>query len=189
MTHPVVRPGMQTGLPGTAQLDREFTVPHETGQSREVSPGVLLASEIRALRQEMIRQARSQFDISHPVDEYISSPGLPSVSTGDEVPPPYTSGVLLQRTWDLPERIESVIVTLPVGCTSAILKLADRWINVFPNQTAAAALVNSYTYVQHGLGIILNQDDDRLLLMTGNLTAGPVHFELMGFAHEIYGNN
>lgn len=255
--------------------------------------------------EQLARQATAQerllrilFDKTHPVDEYISSLGLPQPGNYDGAP--YTGFVQLTRTWDMPERIESLIYTIPAGATSAVAKLGDRWINLMPAPTAASVLtlqnsgivatpgaggviatvtvtgpalysvatelqnivagtVNDnyglfaqallkFTYpydaadtaVQtyppvivsvasattsikleaiaadatgtysggivvtpqavtqspllapysnsfDGLGIVLDQDDDRFMLLQGTLSAGPTHFELMGFADEIYG--
>lgn len=208
----------------------------------------------QAVAQE--RLARQSFDISHPVDEYISSDGIPNQTPTSEFGQTFDVALELTRTWDLPERIESYLVTIPIGTVVAWLKLADRWISLYgaagtitqpavPGSTVAQQNTNSFpvqvvitggtitavvvngvtvgagagtytvpaygsisitysaaptwvwsvaptnqplTFTENGLGLILNQNDDRLLLLNGALTQGPTHFELMGFAHEIYGN-
>jgi hypothetical protein len=209
------------------------------------------------------RLARAAFDRQHPVDEYISSDGIPNQVTTSEFGATFDAVIQITRMWDLPERISSFIVGLPVGTTTAWLKLADRWIplyggpsvavttpavpatgvaqqnpNPFPVQVVitpnGATITNvsvngitvgtaagTYTVPAFGsisiaytvatpiwvwstspvplvtpllvqsqtdLGIVLFQDDDRLLLLNGTLTAGPTHFELTGYADEIYGN-
>jgi hypothetical protein len=198
------------------------------------------------------RTARITFDKTHPVDEYISSPGVPQPNANFAG---YQYAVQLQPTYEMPECIESIIVTVPAGAQSAIMKLADRWIPVYTTPFVATPAVPASTVAQEndapypvlvivsggtvtavtvngqqvgtgdgsyevpagqaiaitytvaptwawfyiplqspqtfsflGLGLILNQDDDRFLLMTGSITAGPTHFELMGHADEIYGN-
>jgi hypothetical protein len=268
------------------------------------------------------RMARLAFNHTHPVDEYISSAGVPAT---DANYPPYTSYVQLQPTWEIPERIDSLIATIPAGATAAVAKLGDRWIDLlslaspsqeitgsnqqsfagvspgagnsynFQNTTGlpftllaaqfflqtSATVLNRFpevivldasgniifstidvtavvasssitthayigatqlnsssgntilplaqgvvvppggtvrltsanldagdtisaitmtidpsgdsaespaTVVMDGLGIILSRDDDRLLLLQGTLNNGPTHFELMGYADEIWGN-
>jgi hypothetical protein len=130
------------------------------------------------------RTARLAFDQSHPVDEYQWTQGIPQNPAA--APAPYTAAIQLTASWEVPERIESIIATVPVGATAAIVKLADRWINIHPNTGTALTAPATVSYL--GLGIILNRDDDRLLLFEGTITAGPCGLELMGFADEVYGN-
>ena len=134
------------------------------------------------------RISRLAFDRTHPVDEYISSPGIPGPNSADSVPAPYTLGVQLTPTWEIPERIDSILVTVPAGVTCAALLLGDRVIGLYGSATAAAALPEPTTYSFEPVGMILNRDDNRLLALIGTPTIGPTHFELMGFADEIYGN-
>jgi hypothetical protein len=135
----------------------------------------------------MRRQARQNFDHSHPVDEYISSLGIDAINNWDGAP--WTSAVIVQPTWDMPERIESIVVGLPVGCTNAVIKLGDRWIPAHPHPGTPITASDTVAprIVLDGHGFLIDQNDDRLLLMTGTLTAGPTHFELMGYANQIWG--
>jgi hypothetical protein len=236
------------------------------------------------------RLARIAFDKTHPVDEYISTPGAPANGI-----------IILQPTYWMPERIESILACIPAEVDSALLQLGDRYIqlldntedvntvsahgqattpaatqtiasiaaaqlpagtytvtgSVFIDGTAVAATdddnmtvdvggsvfarlnVNSvggfapfgpWTVTLNGsqtlsvvtvgagtsgsiyhaqisavelqsteqtspnvvnlqnLGIILNQDDNRILTLSPVPVTGPVHIELMGYADEIYGN-
>lgn len=259
-----------TGLPVQGPLEEEMSTSvyrsQDDGQTANISTPelALLRARLRQLQDE-IRQARSNFDIHHPVDEYNASPGVPGTNTGwTDGNIVFTSSMEVTRTWDIPERIEGVIVCVPAGCTEAVLKLADRFIPIYngfvsvpvPGQPAVPPSnvyqqnVNAYaanvtitggvvtavsvngqvvgtgdgmyivpsggaiavTYsvapawawsnatvstsalpaatlfaLPAPVGMILNQDDERVLLMNGTLTAGPTMLELTGFADEIYG--
>jgi hypothetical protein len=244
-----------------ALLAQSEASPYEGGASRieEVSLAEYAAAMMERQAVAAERLARGAYDNSHPVDEYISSDGVPNQTNTSEFGATFDVVLELTRNWDLPEKIESYIVTLPIGTVSAWLKLADRWITLYGNPvglipgpglpastvpvqnpypypvnatiiggTVTAVFVNgiqvgagdgtyivpaagslSITYsvapsllwtgtatplpapltiTNNGLGFILNQDDDRLLLINGTLTSGPTHFEIMGHADEIYGN-
>jgi hypothetical protein len=255
------------GLPVQGNLETEMSTPvyrsEDDGHSAPhlSNQEALLFARVRQLQDEL-RQARGHFNVQHPVDEYVSSPGVPGNNTGySNGNVNYAFSVEVTRTWDMPERIEGVFGCLPVGCTQAVIKLADRYFTVYqgnapvPSQpavppsgvgqqnpnafpvtvvisggTATVTVVNgltvgpgdgTYVVPAYGsiavtysvaptwvwsnaqsaalltpllfslpspVGCILNQDDDRLLLMNGVLTQGPTHFELTGYAHELYGN-
>jgi hypothetical protein len=79
------------------------------------------------------RNARIAFDKTHPVDEYISSLGVPeAAAAGGGAYPPFTSYVRVTPTWETTERIESIVYTIPAGATSCVAILGDRYINLFP---------------------------------------------------------
>jgi hypothetical protein len=217
--------------------------------------------QLRRQADSLAELARQTFDKSHPVDEYISTPGIPSSASADAAPVGFSFAVELQPTYYMPEKIESILYGLPVGCTGAVAKLGDRYISLFPQQASSpvpvtpavplttvpvqntnaypvdvtitggtvtsvtvngvqvgtgdgtylvnsgntiaitysvaptwawvnatsVALTEPYTGHIDGIGIILSQDDDRLMLLNGVLTTGPTHFELMGFADAIFG--
>lgn len=175
-------------FPVQGDLELEMAVDvraHEGGhEANQALTEALLRQRIAEQRQQL-REMREAFDLRHPVDEYQSTPGLPNQTTAtSSYPEGFNFAVQLTADWQLPERIESYLVTVPVGTTLAVMKLGDRYINVYNGAATTAA----QTFSNTGLGIILHEDDDRLLLLAGTLTAGPTHFELMGFAHEIWGN-
>jgi hypothetical protein len=283
--------------------------------------GEYYLEQMRRMRVAQERQARIAFDKTHPVDEYISSFGVPQ---SDATYTPYTSYVELQPTWEIPEKINTILATIPAGATACTAKLGDRYfdlmsaavagsggqlskglLEVVPANPSAGAgyeytndlttplllnsvtatlatdsvaanrllrfqwidpngniaeecgdttdivasstvlwygalgisdtgaganghvygplpylilepgwsfkitvgamdpgdqlenivlafqqnqLTQAQTVILNDLGIILNRSDDRLMLLQGTLTAGPTHFELMGYADEIWGN-
>lgn len=257
------------GLPQQGNLEAEFGVeirasehPGHPGHVTDTDyESGMLRSKIAELRKQL-RDQRQAFDLSHPVDEYSSTPGIPAQGTiTGAFPDGFTSFMQVTADWTIPVRIESIIACVPPGTTFAVAKLKDRWIPVYGGSATVTApafppsgnviqntntfpviatittffasitdlhingleyfpvpvsflipagglvyfnwTVNSptWTWVNansalivpqlvtiSNVGVILNEDDDRLLLMTGAQTGGPTHFELMGFAHEIWGN-
>lgn len=177
-------PSEQGGLEAQFAVDIRATEQgghHSNQPSQEMA---MLHNRIAELRRQL-REQREAFDLRHPVDEYESSFGLPAQGTITGAYPDGVTGVVqLTADWTIPERIESYIVTIPVGTTLAVMKLGNRMIGIYQG----TATTGIQTFQGTGLGVILNEDDDRLLLLGGTLTAGPTHFELMGFAHEIWGN-
>jgi hypothetical protein len=285
------------GLPMTGPLIGQFTEQKVYEGSPGEQDAVAVPSQTREnyamqlLRRHAVaseRLARIAFDKTHPVDEYISTPGVPAQNP-----------IVIQPTYWMPERIDSVLACIPAGVTSALLQLGDRYIELITEQaqqtsiaqgsatptvasqgittlpavdlpaglynvtiqtyldgtvtaadednfklvwngTSVSVLDNpavadelttttlelelnginslivqthnapSGTAVYHavitaspveqpgtgsatlinlnGLGIIINQDDNRTLTLTPIPPTGPVHIELMGYADEIYGN-
>jgi len=175
-------------FPVQGDLEVEMSVDvraHEGGhEAKQALTEALLRQRIAEQRQAL-REMREAFDLRHPVDEYVSTPGLPGQTTASSsYPEGFNFAVQLTADWTLPERIESYLISIPVGTTLAIMKLGDRFINIYNGAATTAA----QTFTGTGLGIIIKENDDRLLLLAGTLTAGPTHFEIMGFAHEIWGN-
>lgn len=151
-------------------FESPFTEAHESGFAEANHAHIqtaILAHHARLLD----RISRTLFDKTHPVDEYQSSQGA------------FPATMELTANYRIPERIETYLVTLPAGTTNALMKLADRWITVYNG----AALAASQTFNGIGLGIILNEDDDRLLTITPTPVNGPCHFELCGWADQLYG--
>jgi len=148
------------------------------------NPGQYMREQFARQTLAMERMARRLFDLSHPVDEYQSTPGIPQQWPGGNLAGQFPYAVQLTPSWELPEKIESILWTIPVGITAAWAKLSDRWISLY----GGAATTEPVSGQLINLTIILNRDDDRLLLMAGTPPAGPCHFELMGMADEIYGN-
>jgi hypothetical protein len=120
---------------------------------------------------DMRRLSRQNFDVSNPVEEYQTSAT------------PVVSPITLMRNYDIPERIESFLVLLPVGITSATLQLGDRFMQLY--QGAATAVVTLVT--ASNLGIILSPDDVRQLTFVGAATSGASVF-LFGHCLEREGN-
>jgi hypothetical protein len=162
------------------------TSPPETGRiTVQKTAGQYIAEELARHRAHLTRIERQAFNKTHPVDEYISTPGVPAAGSVTAAWPfTVTASVELQPTWQMPERIDAYLVCLPVGTTLAVMALGDRYIVIY----SGSALTAVTTYSYQGLGIILTEDDNRVLLLAGTLTAGPTHFELMGYADEVWGN-
>jgi hypothetical protein len=320
------------GLPMTGPLIGQFTEQKVYEGPPGEQDAVAVPSQTREnyamqlLRRHAVaseRLARIAFDKTHPVDEYISTPGIP---------PPngqfagFAYALQLQPSYWMPEKIESLLATIPAGATTCWVKLDDRYIDLlslaanqgaalatkqttpvsgassvagsnftYTNNTGAPQEIVSYytnfntdatvanrfpgyeitsaggaflasardltavvasstlnmsgfigafqnnaatgtqvlalpnglfippggtfqlvgvaatsadqftnvdltfnseagslaqpaTVLLDGMGMILDQDDDRFMLIGGTLTGGPTHFELMGYADEIYGN-
>jgi hypothetical protein len=76
----------------------------------------------------------------------------------------------------------------PTVTVSAVANGSSGTISL-EGQNLSQALTTGNTIVNlQNLGIILNRDDVRTLVLSPVPSAGPVHIELMGFADEIYGN-
>lgn len=127
-------------------LGQQMSTPvYETESGRTVSQEAPPANYWKELFEKQAklleRLSRQGYDKSHPVDEYISTTGYPENPDNNGV-----YRVIITPTWMLPEKIESILYTLPAGTTSAILRLADRRINLFPDLPGAdpAATVNGY---------------------------------------------
>jgi hypothetical protein len=106
------------------------------------------------------------FDYSHPVDEYApqGNPGPQQTLT-------------VQPDYDMPERIESITVVIPVGATGASLQLGQRTIQLY----SGAALTTPEVLTMEVRGIIINSDDPRIITFTGAVTSQP-YLGLAGFA-------
>lgn len=106
------------------------------------------------------------FDYTHPVDEYAPQ-GTPGP----------VQSLTIQSDYDMPERIETILVVIPVGATSALLQLGQRSIQYY----SGAALTTPLVVSNHVSGIIINSDDPRILTFTGTITSQP-YLGLTGYA-------
>lgn len=126
-----------------------------------------VAKIIALSQRHLLKMLRDQaFDYTHPVDEYAPQ--------GNPGP---VQSLTIQADYDMPERIESILVVSPVGATSTILQLGQRSIQLYAGAALAAPLVSS----MHVSGIIVNSDDPRVLTFTGAITSQP-YLGLTGFA-------
>lgn len=125
------------------------------------------------MRQENIRQNRQLFDHSRPVDEYFTS--VDAQPAGD---------FTIQRNYDQEVRIQSVIASLPIGVTSAVLKLGRE--RVIPLYSGGATTVQTIVNLQD-LGMMLSENDERVLTLTGTMTSG-FYIGLAGYRFEWSGN-
>lgn len=124
-------------------------------------------------RQELIRANRQLFDHSKPVDTFYGSPD--SQPAGDyEIQPDYSSTV----------RIESITASLPVGITSAVLQLGRE--RIIPLYNGGATTTQILVNLQ-GLGIMLTDNDRRVLTLSAGSTTG-FFITLAGWAFEWSGN-
>lgn len=106
---------------------------------------------------ELKRQSRMLYDHSNPVDEYETSTGQPANGI-----------VTIMPNYEIAERIEAIIASLPVGTTSAVLQLGDRFIVLY---SGAATVLQTLVNLQD-VGMILNRSDVRQLTIAGVLTTG-----------------
>ena len=125
------------------------------------------------IRQETIRQNRQLFDHSRPVDEFQG------------IPDPQPAGDFeIQPNYGITVRIEGILASLPVGVTSAVLTLGRE--RVIPLYSGAATTVQTLVNLQ-GLGIMLTENDRRVLTLAGTMTTG-FFINLSGYAFEWSGN-
>lgn len=124
-------------------------------------------------RQLLERIARQLYDHSNPVDEWSSSSGVDIATGSVEIMPDY----------EIPERIESITASLPVGITSAVLQLGQRYVVLYSGPaTVVQTLINL-----NDLGMILGRNDKRVLTLAGVLTSG-YYINLAGHCLERTGN-
>lgn len=107
------------------------------------------------------------FDYSHPVDEYG-----PQGSPGSTV---VLASITLQPDYDMPERIEKITYSIPVGTTLASVLLGQRLIILYQGAALAVPVVGYLS-----TGIIINSDDPRIFTCTGS--TGVPYFGLSGWA-------
>lgn len=109
-----------------------------------------------AHRQELRRQSRKLYDYSHPVDEWVSDAT------------PNAGPIEIQPDYEIPERIEHIFASLPVGITAATLQLGQRNIILYSGGALGAQTLVSISYT----GMILGRSDRRVLSFTGTPTTG-----------------
>jgi hypothetical protein len=81
----------------------------------ETTTGAYLLQMQKRQAEATERMARDAFNIAHPVDEYIYTPGLPSQIVdipwgGTQI---QAALITVQPTWEIPERIESILAGFP----------------------------------------------------------------------------
>jgi hypothetical protein len=124
-----------------------------------------------AIHKALTRMERRLYDHSHPVDERISlATAAPLTMT-------------IQPDFEIRERIESVTASLPVGITSANLKLGQDTILLY----SGAATTTQIVVNLQGLGIQLDRDDERIITFTGAPTTG-FFLALAGHTMETWGD-
>ena len=170
-------PGKSTDIPypGDRVEPRNAIVP---GTDRDLGPdteGIKIPSiteetidRIVALSQRhLVKMLMDKaFDFTHPFDEYA-----PQGNPGPQ------QSLTVQSDYDMPERIDSILVVIPVGATNALLQLGQRTLQLYTGAALAAPLVQSL----YAKGIILNSDDPRILTFVGTITSQG-YLGLTGFA-------
>jgi hypothetical protein len=106
------------------------------------------------------------FDYSYPVDEYAPT-GNPGAINMIQALPDY----------QMPERITTIMVIIPVGTTYAQLQIGPRTWQLYSGTALSTPLILPMPV--HG--IILNEDDPRILTLTGTIGSQP-YLGLTGFA-------
>lgn len=153
---PVTQP-QAVGHVGFGQQPKLEDFTHEE-QVRKLLTAILL---------EQRRQRRALFNASNIVNEVVSSLQ------------PFAGPIIIQRDFDLPELITSILVSLPTGITAASLQLGQFFLPLYTGAALAAQLLVNPT----GLGYLLNPSDPRILSFTGAPTSG-FSIALMGTAFE-----
>lgn len=126
-----------------------------------------------AHRQELLRQSRKLYDYSHPVDEWVSDAT------------PNAGPIEIQPDYEIPERIEQITASLPIGITSATLQLGQR--NIILAAHGATATTSQTLVSLSYIGMILGRSDRRVLSFTGVPTTG-FYIGLGGHCIEREGN-
>lgn len=122
-------------------------------------------------RELLLRIARQVYDHSNPVDEWESQTTAPPAT------------VELFPDYEIPERIDCITASLPVGVTSAVLQLGQRYLTLY---SGAATTVQTIVHLPV-TGMILVRNDRRVLTFTGALTSG-FYLGLTGYCLEREGN-
>lgn len=120
------------------------------------------------LHQVAMRIFRQLYQKARPVDEYYSGP----VEGTQQIQPDYNL-----------ERIECILAFVPVGTTAMSLQLGERTIPLY----AGGALTASQVLTLPNLGLILTENDKRIITLTGT-TSNPTYVGLMGHVLERTGH-
>lgn len=123
------------------------------------------------LHQVVMRIFRQLYQRANPVDEWVD--GMVNAATNQ---------AQIQPDYNL-ERIESILAVVPAGVTSMTLTLGQRVIPLY----AGAALGASEIVNPTGMGIILTENDKRIINFTGTATQ-PFYCGLMGHVLERTGH-
>jgi hypothetical protein len=118
---------------------------------------------------ELRRLNRKLFNYASPVEEYEWISGAPANGI-----------VTIRPDYDYTVMIETLLFSLPVGCTSAVLDLgSNRKIPLYSGGAITTQQLQSFTGLRH----ICGPDDRRTLTIAGALT-GTGYISLMGHAFE-----
>lgn len=159
------------------ESERSIYVSQQGTAAVEITEAQFIMHTNAIIARFLKRLHRKAFAYTHPVDEYTPQPGNVAASLQTVTP------LELTRTWDIPERIESILYSFPTGTTLAVAKLGDRYIVLY----SGTATATQTTAVLQGLGMVLSQDDDRFLYVVP-APSGSIHLELMGYADPVFGD-
>lgn len=149
--------------PNAGRIFTRHAEPQPVPNKEPPAPGALVASALARMAGMLSDMRRIAEDRSRPVDEYIAQTLVPASVPFLQIPPQF----------EIPERIESVLITGPAGACS--LQLGDRnWALTIP---ASGVLLIS------PVSLLLNRNDNRIL---SSATPGAYFLELMGWADERY---
>lgn len=110
------------------------------------------------------RLNRQLYDHSHPVDEYVSTPGVPAGLQIEVIP-----------TYEVPEHIRRIVIATPDNASGLVLQLgSDRTLPI------PSGLVDI------NFDGVLTRTDRRLLNAT-SWGGGPIYFGLTGYASSDFG--
>lgn len=132
-------------------------------ESIETVPAKYIALALVHLRNQIANLAKMAEDHSRPFDEYT-----PQVLTPESM-----TNVTVQPGWEVPEIVQSIVVTGPTGTPAFTLQLGDRFWNL--TLPAEGILVIS------PVSIMLSRSDNRVLTPSA---PGEWSLELMGYCDD-----
>jgi hypothetical protein len=159
---------------GTVPLPPEI----QPGEHLQQKPHVVLAEDEIAnqaftlaltVQRTLERLVRKAYNYANPIDEYAD---LPTGFSGRrDIQPDYDQ---------VPERYESILWSLGIGTTTAVLTIgSSRNITLYSGAALTTQLVGSFQNV----GIIAGPDDKRFIVTAGAATSAG-HIALMGHCLE-----
>jgi hypothetical protein len=117
---------------------------------------------LAAIHRQLKMHTSMMRNYGNPVDEYEWNPDPVDITQ-------LSGGVVdIRAAFSCEVRIESILAILPVGITSARLKLGERIIPIYNGPITTTQTKFSVEQT----GIILNGSDDRWLSWTGTATSG-----------------
>ena len=148
----------------TGYTDRdvsENTAGHAHAEHPLTAEGVSMFFD--AMQAKYARLASDRlFDYTHPVDEYAPQ-GAPNTLANALV----FQTISWQADYDMPERIEHISYSIPLGTTYCTLQLGQRLIVLYQGAALTTPIVGSIF-----TGIVINADDERVFTCTGATGTG-----------------
>jgi hypothetical protein len=160
------------------RMDRPTVVQPPHAPSQENLQAVLTADKFQDSlfklmldhKLETARIARQAFNFAHPVDEYEVVGQNAST---------LVNGVQIRRDTGWQQRYQSILYSLGLGVTSAVLVIGQTTLQLYNG----AAIAVQQPVCLNGLGI-LSGPDDKLALIVGGAATTDGFIKLMGYAFK-----